>query len=93
MAMAQTDYQAGRAFRCISAATAKRAHREETPLFQALLHPSSMKVTDGLCIKDATTLEEMRLAWINIAGHYEPPFLEVENLDGKIGDGVIVDAR
>ena len=52
-----------------------------------------MKVTDGLCIKDATTLEEMRLAWINIAGHYEPPFLEVENLDGKIGDGVIVDAR
>ena len=39
------------------------------------------------------TANELRLAWINIAGHYEPPFLEVENLDGKIGDGVIVDAR
>ena len=38
------------------------------------------------------TVDELRLAWINIAGHYEPPFLEVENLDGKIGDGVIVDA-
>ncbi len=39
------------------------------------------------------TSDELRLAWINIAGHYEPPFLEVENLDGTIGDGVIVDAR
>lgn len=39
------------------------------------------------------TSDEMRLAWINIVGHYEPPFLEVENLDGAIGDGVIVDAR
>ena len=39
------------------------------------------------------TADELRLAWINIAGYYDPPFLEVENLDGKIGDGVIVDAR
>ena len=39
------------------------------------------------------TVDELRLAWINIARHYEPPFLEVENLDRKIGDGVIVDAR
>lgn len=39
------------------------------------------------------TPDELHLAWINIAGHYEPPFLEVENLDGSIGDGVIVDAR
>ncbi len=37
--------------------------------------------------------EELHLAWMNIAGHYEPPFLEVENLDGTIGDGVIADAR
>lgn len=36
---------------------------------------------------------EMQKAWKKIAEHYEPPFLEVENLDGKIGDGVIVDAR
>lgn len=39
------------------------------------------------------TSDEMSLAWINISGHYEPPFLEVENLDGTIGDGVIVDGR
>ncbi len=39
------------------------------------------------------TADELRLAWIDIAGNYEPPFLEVENLDGKIGEGVIVDAR
>ena len=39
------------------------------------------------------TADELRLAWINIAEHYEPPFLEVENLDGSIGDGVIADAR
>lgn len=39
------------------------------------------------------TADELRLAWINIAGRYELPFLEVENLDGKIGDGVIIDAR
>ena len=29
----------------------------ETPLFQAFLCPSSVKVTDGLCIKDATTID------------------------------------
>lgn len=39
------------------------------------------------------TPDELRLAWINIAGHYEPPFLDVEDLNGEIGDGVIVDAR
>jgi hypothetical protein len=39
------------------------------------------------------TPDELHLAWLNIAGHYEPTFLEVENLDGAIGDGVIVDGR
>lgn len=43
---------------------------------------------DGIITED-----EMHIAWMNIAGYYEPPFLEVENLDGTIGDGVIVDAR
>ena len=38
------------------------------------------------------TADELRLAWIKLAGYYEPPFLEVENLEGSIGDGVIVDA-
>ncbi|EJU25206.1 hypothetical protein [Selenomonas sp. CM52] len=37
------------------------------------------------------TSDELRLAWMNIATHYEPLFLEVENMDGMIGDGVIVD--
>lgn len=37
--------------------------------------------------------EEMHLALINIAGRYDPPFLELEELDGKVGDGVIVDER
>lgn len=36
---------------------------------------------------------ELHLAWRNIASFYEPPFLEVENLDEEIGDGVIVDER
>lgn len=39
------------------------------------------------------TAEELRLAWLNTAAYFEPPFLEIENLDGKIGDGVIVDGR
>ena len=39
------------------------------------------------------TSEEMHLAWLNIAGHYEPPFLEVEDLTGNIGDGVTVDDK
>lgn len=37
--------------------------------------------------------EELRLAWINLAGYYSPPFLEIENLNGTIGDGVVVDGR
>ena len=39
------------------------------------------------------TPDELRLARMNIATHYAPPFLEVENMDGMIGDGVIVDDR
>lgn len=39
------------------------------------------------------TADELRLAWINLTGYYEPSFLEVENLEGSIGDGVIVDDR
>lgn len=36
---------------------------------------------------------EMQKAWKKIAEHYQPPFLEVEDMDGTIGDGVIVDGR
>lgn len=37
--------------------------------------------------------DEMQKAWTKIAEHYQPPFLEVEDMDGTIGDGVIVDGR
>ena len=56
MAMAQTAYQTRPTYRRTSVA-ANRFHREETPLFQAFLRPSSSKVTDGHCIKDATTID------------------------------------
>lgn len=36
---------------------------------------------------------EMRKAWKKIAEHYSPPFLELEDYDRKIGDGVIVSGR
>ncbi|MCD7741902.1 MAG: hypothetical protein LUI06_06855 [Ruminococcus sp.] len=36
---------------------------------------------------------EMRLALDMIAEYYVPPFLEVEDLSGTIGDGVTVDGR
>lgn len=37
--------------------------------------------------------DEMQNAWKKIAEHYQPPFWEVEDVDGTIGDGVIVDGR
>ncbi|MCD8375591.1 MAG: hypothetical protein LUD69_01450 [Oscillospiraceae bacterium] len=37
--------------------------------------------------------DEMRLAWDKIAEYYAPPFLEVEDFNGIIGDGVTVDGR
>ena len=39
------------------------------------------------------TSDELDLAWMNIAEYYDPPFLELENMDEMIGDGVIIDAR
>ena len=57
MAMTQTAYRARPAFRRTTAVAAKRTRRTETPLFQALLRPSSAKVTKGHCIKDATTID------------------------------------
>ncbi len=39
------------------------------------------------------TSDELHLAWMNIAEYYDPPFLELENMDGMIGDGVIIDDR
>ncbi|MCD7801893.1 MAG: hypothetical protein LUH09_03160 [Clostridiales bacterium] len=37
--------------------------------------------------------KEMRLALDKIAEFYVPPFLEVENLSGNIGDGVTVNGK
>lgn len=55
--MAQTAFRTRPAFYRHSIAAAKRSRRAEAPLFQAFLRPSSVKVTDGLCIKDTTTID------------------------------------
>lgn len=57
MAMAQTAFRARPALSRQSVAGAGRSQREKMPLFQAFLRPSSSKVTDGLCIKDTTTID------------------------------------
>ena len=56
MAMAQTAFRARPAFYRHSTVAARRTRRAEMSLFQAFLRPSSEKVTDGLCTKDATTI-------------------------------------
>lgn len=57
MAMAQTAFRTRLAFYHHRTAVASRMQRAEMPLFQAFLRPSSSKVTDGLCIKDTTTID------------------------------------
>ncbi len=57
MAMAQTAFRTRPTYYRHSTAAARRSQRAEMPLFQAFLRPSSVKVTDGLCIKDATTID------------------------------------
>ncbi len=37
--------------------------------------------------------KELKMAWTRIAKRYNPPFLEVEDLNGTIGDGVTVVGR
>ena len=57
MAMAQTVFRTRSAYYHHSMVAARWSQRAEMPLFQAFLRPSSAKVTDGLCIKDATTID------------------------------------
>ena len=57
MAMAQTAFRTRSAFYRHSTAAAKRTQRAEMPLFQAFLRPSSVIVTDRLCIKNGTTID------------------------------------
>ena len=57
MAIAQTAFRTRPALNRHSMTTARRMQRAEMPLFQAFLRPSSVKVTDGLCIKDSTTID------------------------------------
>lgn len=59
MAMAQTAYRTRPAFYRRSIAATKWSRRAETPLFQVFSRPSSVKVTDGLCIKDSTKIDEI----------------------------------
>lgn len=57
MAMAQTAFRTRPTSYRHSSATARRSPRAEMPLFQPFLYPSSAKVTEGLCIKDGTTID------------------------------------
>ena len=57
MAMVQTAFRTRPSFYRHSMAGARWSQRAEMPLFQAFLRPPSAKVTDGLCIKDATTID------------------------------------
>lgn len=58
MAMAQTAFRTRPALTRSRTAAGSRMQRAEMPLFQAFLRPSSEKVTDGLCIKDTTTIDD-----------------------------------
>lgn len=57
MAMARTAFRTRPSFYRHSMAEAWRSHRVEKPLFQAFLCPSSLKITDWLCIKDGTMID------------------------------------
>ncbi len=57
MAMAQTAFRARPTSYRYRTASASQAQRAEMLLFQAFLRPFSAKVTDGHCIKDATTID------------------------------------
>lgn len=59
MAMAQTAFRTRRALNRSRLAAASRSQRAEMPLFQAFLRPSSVKFTDWICIKDATTIDDI----------------------------------
>lgn len=55
--MAQTAFRTRPALNRHSTVAARRSQRAEMPLFQAFLRPSFIKVTEGLCIKDTTTID------------------------------------
>lgn len=59
MAIAQIAFRTRRTSNRSRLAAASKAQRAEMPLFQAFLRPSSVKVTDGLCIKDSTTIDDI----------------------------------
>ena len=57
MAIALTAFRTRSTFYRHSMGEAQRSHRAEKPLFQTFLRPSSLKITDWLCVKDGTTIE------------------------------------
>ena len=85
MAMAHTAFRARPAFYRHSTAAARRSQRAEMPLFQAFLRPSSAKVTDGLCIKDATTIDPAYGSVIFLLETYILRLLEYEVLKAIYG--------
>lgn len=59
MAMAQTAFRTRPPYYRHSMTAERRTQRAEMLLFQAFFRPSSVKVTDGHCIKDTTTIDEI----------------------------------
>ena len=68
--------------------------KEESQLFETEVEYRLAKwLLAGMKQDGIISDSEMRKAWEKIAEHYQPPFLEVEDMNGAIGDGVIVDGR
>lgn len=82
MAMAQTAFRTKPTLNRHSTAAVRRSQRAEMPLFQAFLRPSSAKVTDGLCIKDTTTIDPC----CGSGGMFVQSAKFIENHSGRIND-------
>lgn len=68
--------------------------KEELQLFEAEVEYRLAKWNLAGMLQDGIISEsEMHEAWKKIAEHYQPPFLEVEDMERVIGDEVIVDGR
>lgn len=68
--------------------------KEEEQLFETEVEYRLAKwILAGMKQDGVISDSEMQKAWKKIAEHYEPPFLEVDDVGGAIGDGVTVDGR
>lgn len=60
------------------------------PLFQAILHPSSSKVTEGLCIKDTTTIDYTFGTYSPLTEMFEDYYYIAYDDTNEVGDYVVV---